>query len=406
MMRVLFTIRVFAACAVLGISGTAHAQRIDESPRRPRLSASADTNDFQAYMDLGLAEVHNNPEKAAAAFYWASRINPASAEALYNRYTALLMLNKFALVDFTGASSSIPQRNAKMMKIDSLYLRALMIDPFLFRSLEKELDYTMIHYIAEQYVGQNASTMEIEFAIRKAQAQQGPLARAWVAYANHDLPKAVALFTEVLEHAKGQLEAGILMERGRVYATQGAVVPALADFAAAFQKLRALDSSKFVYVYDSKALMQFATGLIHERNGDLDSAVAAYGRSIQEDLSFYPSHVRLGLLAMHRADTTTALSELQLASQLGANDPTTHFVYAYTLGTTNRNDEAVAELQKAEAVDPFFARPYVLLGDIFQAAGKDAEALAQYRAFLAHASRSDRMRPVVEQSVASLTPHD
>src|SRR6266566_4940520 len=41
--------------------------------RRPRLSSAADTNDWTAYFDYGVAQLRSDPRRAERAFYWAPR---------------------------------------------------------------------------------------------------------------------------------------------------------------------------------------------------------------------------------------------------------------------------------------------------------------------------------------------
>jgi tetratricopeptide (TPR) repeat protein len=255
-----------------------------------------------------------------------------------------------------------------------------------------------------QEVGPGRSTGETEFWIRTFLNQQGPVIRASVAYNNHDLVRALALYTEAIAGARSRRgAAALLWERGKLQATMGRVVPALSDFKASLDEMRQMDSAQFLFVYDSKALLEFSVGMGHEQNQELDSAVAAYGRATQEDLSFYPAHLHLALLALRRADTTTALSEMQLASQLGDRDATVHFVYGYMLAIALKPTEAEAELRRAITLEPFFASPYMLLGQVLEN-DRPADALAQYKLFLAHAALADPRREDVQQRIASLAP--
>jgi len=52
---------------------------------RPRISASADTNDARAYYAAGVAALQKDPKKAADAFQWATLIDPGYAETYYGR---------------------------------------------------------------------------------------------------------------------------------------------------------------------------------------------------------------------------------------------------------------------------------------------------------------------------------
>ncbi|MGK4301757.1 hypothetical protein, partial [Klebsiella pneumoniae] len=69
------------------------------APARPPISSQyggpADTaaarNSADAYMAYGLTKLGLEPDTAAAAFYWASRLDPWRAEPLYARSLAILL---------------------------------------------------------------------------------------------------------------------------------------------------------------------------------------------------------------------------------------------------------------------------------------------------------------------------
>lgn len=80
---------ILATALLLAASHALAAQRLGPAEVRPRLRDVADTNDAQAYYDLGLSIIERDPGQAAAAFYWAARINPAWGDPLYARRAAL-----------------------------------------------------------------------------------------------------------------------------------------------------------------------------------------------------------------------------------------------------------------------------------------------------------------------------
>jgi len=59
--------------------------------KRPSLSGNADSSDWEAYFDYGVARLRNDPRGAERAFYWASRLDPSRAEPLYGRWVAYWM---------------------------------------------------------------------------------------------------------------------------------------------------------------------------------------------------------------------------------------------------------------------------------------------------------------------------
>jgi hypothetical protein len=135
----------------LGASSPCHAQ--DRSGRkasavglpRPK-GAVADTNDAQAYFDYGVRFFVDDPKAAAAAFYWAARINPGSADAWYARRAAVLMTDDGLRRTFIDGGRRA-RDSKKLRALDSLYLRALNLNPLLYRRLDKRL---LMAHIAQE----------------------------------------------------------------------------------------------------------------------------------------------------------------------------------------------------------------------------------------------------------------
>ena len=81
---------ILALCVLVSVSA-AEAQRLGPVEKRPKLAAGSDTNDPGAYLSLAIRSLEEKPDEAAAAFYWAARLDPSSPEALDGRRAALLM---------------------------------------------------------------------------------------------------------------------------------------------------------------------------------------------------------------------------------------------------------------------------------------------------------------------------
>jgi predicted Zn-dependent protease len=65
-------------------------------------------------------------------------------------------------------------------------------------------------------------------------------------------------------------------------------------------------------------------------------------------------------------------------------------------------DEAIEHLRAATVADPYFALPYYYTGQASELAHDTVASLMAYRAFLAHASRADNLRPSAEEALARL----
>ena len=101
-------------------------------------------------------------------------------------------------------------------------------------------------------------------------------------------------------------------------------------------KCRKRDKKELVYVYESKALVEHTIATVYQRMGNAAAAREAYGRALQEDLSYYPAHMQLAYMAIEVNDTTTALAEMDLAAQLRNDDASVRYIYGATLAGVGR----------------------------------------------------------------------
>jgi tetratricopeptide (TPR) repeat protein len=203
-----------------------------------------------------------------------------------------------------------------------------------------------------------------------------------------------------VKHAK--YKAYLRAERGRIFYYAGQHDSAVAEIGLAIDELRKQDSKDLVILYSSKALLEHSVAKIHEERGDIEGARAAYGRALEEDLAFYPAHLNLGLLALQLGDTATGVSELQLAVEIKGDDPMLRLFYGYLLAYLKRHAEAEAQFRKAIELEPYYARSYQLLAQVYDAQQKRLEAIAHYEAYLARAALRDRPRDEVVGQVEAL----
>ena len=385
--------------ATVSASGIAQAQKGKDEPKRPRLSEGADTNNARSYYDLGLEKLDRDPELAADAFYWAARIDPTSAESYYGRRCALLMVDKWRFQKYIEEDRRTLQ-SSEVKRIDSLYLYSLTINPFLYRKLDVQLFSDYVQNWAEEYARRNnVSAGEVRFVVeRQIQQEASESMRAWQAYGQGRFQDALRLYADAIKHAR--YKAGLRADRGRLFFQIGEADSALAELTLALEEMRKTDKKDLVYVYESKALLEHSIGLVQQRLGNEAAAKEAFGRALQEDLSYFPAHVQLAYIGINAKDTSMALSEMDLAVQIRPDDPLLHYTYGYALGTAGRYDDAQVQLRKAIEADPYFAPPYYVLGQVLDALGKLDDAAVQYRTFLARASQVDLRRKEAEERVA------
>lgn len=386
--------------ALLAGSQVAFAQKKNE-PKRPRLPAGVDTNNAQVYTDVGLENLERDPDKAADAFYWAARINPTSADAYYARRCALLLGDTYRFQRYMADDRRTVESD-DIKRIDSLYLYALTINPFLYRKLDVRLFHAFVSNISEEYARANrdVSAGEVQYFLERQMAQWPAGFRASQAYGEGRFEAALSLYAEAIKHARSKWYYRI--ERGRLFFQLNQADSALAELTQALDEVRKADKKDLVYVYDSKALLEHSIGLVQQRLGNAAAAKEAFGQALQEDLSYFPAHIQLGFAALEAKDTTTALSEMDLAVQIRGDDPSLHYIYGYALASSGKFKDAEVQLRKAIELDPIFAAPYFVLGQVLDSEGKGSDGLTQYQAFLARASQQDLRRKDAEDRVREL----
>jgi Tfp pilus assembly protein PilF len=374
-----------------------HAQ--EKTPLRPSLSAGADTNDAQSYYELGLGLLSKTPDKAADAFYWATALDPASADAFYARRIALLMAQPQRLVGYwTGDRRTLRDKN--VMKADSLYLHALTLNPFFYRRLDNVFFGAILKEIAADAAGSNASRGEVEHELDRYLAQAPADLKAWQAYSSGRFDEALKQYAIAIKSARKK--AGLRLDRGRLFYQLNEPDSALAEIKLAAEELRKADKKDLVFVYDSKALVEQALGMSLARTGQKDQARESFAKALQEDLSFGPAHVQLGLMALDARDTSAAISEFDLATQISPDDPVLRYQYGFTLAEFGKAAEAEPQLRKAIEIAPSYASPYFALGKALKAQGKKDDAVATLRNFIAHATKNDPRRNEATQLISSI----
>ena len=369
-------------------AGAAFAQK--GQPDRPELPDGSDRNDPWAYYRFGQEQLKRNPEKAADAFYWAARLNPTWAEPYYGRRVALLLKDRRRLVRYWRGDKGVI-RSKENQAIDSLYLQALTLNPF----LGPQLDAMILDGVIEQFstdLGNRTgeSPNEIAFEVERYLAQGPPEWRAVRAYREGRYEDALSLYAKAIDQSREK--APLMAERGRLFYQIGQHDSALTELTRALEEMRKQDKNDLVFFYESKALMEERIGMIQHVKGNRDAAREAFGRALEEDLSYWPAHLQLAYLALERGDTAAVSNEMELAVQIKPDDPVIRFEYGYSLGTLNHLKEAEPQLRKAIELDSDFAQPHFVLAEVLQGTGRRPEALKEFDTFLALASAVDPRR--------------
>jgi tetratricopeptide (TPR) repeat protein len=283
-----------------------------------------------------------------------------------------------------------------------------MMNPFFLRDLDRP--YFVQWVISAVNDGRRrggappltaADQVELDYAIegliRTGLSFRG---RANLAASQRQFDEALGLYNRALSGSRDK--PGIRWNRARIFYLMGAADSALNELQLAVNELREKDAAKLSLWYRSKEFYEHAMGMIHERRGDLAGAKEAYGRALQEHLSYYPAHVRLAALALRAGDTIQALSEFELAAQVAPNEPLVRLTYGALLAQTGKADDAEPHLRRVVELEPFFATPHYLLGRVAEQKGNTDGATQEYQAFLRLASKKDVRRGDVTQRLADI----
>jgi len=133
-----------------------------------------------------------------------------------------------------------------------------------------------------------------------------------------------------------------------------------------------------------EAIVKFRAGMTALGKGDLDAAADDFRAAAQAAPKAPGPHIGLAEVALRRGESSVAEGELKNALELAPNNAFAHSAWAHYLVTKKDYVAALAELDKAAALDPHWPAPHDQQGDIYLSALREPEkAVADYRAALA-----------------------
>lgn len=366
------------------------AQKRDKAPPRPKMPAAADTNDANAYYTFGMMHLRSEPRDAANAFYWATRIAPAWPEPYYARRTALHLENPDMLVRYWNGDRSVLE-SKETQAIDSLRLEAMIRNPFLNR-------VTFDRMLADEVI----ATMSSGMTVLSEAASGDPADLGNLAFTEGRFEDAAKYFGEALR--KDPTNLGTRDLRAQAFYLVSRFDSSTSELTQLLAAMRKVDDRQLVVAYNSKALLEFALSRAYVQLADFDNARKALGRALEEDLSFYMAHVELAELALRQSDTTTALSELAIATDIRGGDASVRLRYGLVLSGVKRLDDAAAQYRLSIKAEPYFALPYFYLARTLESQQRAPEAVIEYRAFVSHAAKNQSEVALANDRLAALSP--
>jgi tetratricopeptide (TPR) repeat protein len=354
---------------------------------RPPLPRGIDTNSAAEYYDRAvlLVRLSMRLDTAEMYLYWASRLDPASADPIFLRGILILRaLRRDALdaLERTGSMRAVQQLDlppSQVRRVDSLLHVAWGRNPFLFSDLDPP-----------PFWG----------------GSRDPSNAASFAFTMRRFAQAESLFARALRQHPDNVLLRVYRARALFYLQR--YDSAVVELEAARDTVRRNAEARFSIVLPSVEMFDFAIGIARVQQDDFPAARAAFERTLTEDLGFYWAHVRLAGAALALHDTAGALRELDGAIQLEGADPVLHLYYGAVLHGAGRRAEAAVQLERAIELDPYYAEPYYWLALVHRANGRIPEAVQQYRLFLAHAARTnpERTGAVHDLTVLGSPPPD
>jgi tetratricopeptide (TPR) repeat protein len=119
-------------------------------------------------------------------------------------------------------------------------------------------------------------------------------------------------------------------------------------------------------------------------NEGMFKAKAAALKALELDDSLAEAHTSLAQISStYERNWVLAESEYKRAIALNANYSTGHHYYATFLMAMGRHDEAMAEMKKAQELDPLSPIIATFIGKALYFAGKNDESIAEYQKVLA-----------------------
>jgi tetratricopeptide (TPR) repeat protein len=348
---------------------------------RPTLPAGEDSNDPVAYYKLGDSVRTRKSGLADRAFYWAIRLDPMMADAYYRRWQVLYEGTTYRLYPDSSVREYRHPRHSDpaAAPVDSLRLLALMYNPFLDVAID--------------------IPPQIENLRERDADRDARVAGLW-AYSRGDWKKTVKKLGEAIR--KSPDNAPFHVPRAYAWAHLQQNDSAVADLKALIDRIERIEDS-IIVPYLSKDMLYYAIGTLRGGEKRYAEARSAYESVLAENLGFYMAHVRLSAVAFFLHDTTAALTELETAAMMRADDPIVLTLHGVYLDNAGRLGDAERQLRAAIHADSDYALPYAALAHVAEERHDTVAAVNNYREYLAHSSRNASERSSVSERIAHLT---
>jgi tetratricopeptide (TPR) repeat protein len=365
-------------CAIMfALAASPLGAQTRDAPKRPKLDANADTNDWESYYEYGARHLRRSPRYSLDAFYWASRLAPWSADPLFAQWVAFHMRDVPRFQRYLDDDQKVLTA-PDVQQSDSLVRLAFLRNPFVHRAMAMAL-----------------------FDALPGTWGGDVLSRAWLAYANQKVERATELFGRAISEKPDKLYH-LRHVRAVLFVSQKQYDSALAEITALLDQTRRLDEKELVRVYESKAFYEYAVARLELARGNSKAAREAFERALIEDLTYGPAHVWLATLSEADGNTGSAMGSYAQAVELTPSDAIYRYQYAVALMKGNRMQDGLEQINQAIGLEPYFADSYVFKATAHEQLGQPDSARVAYRTFLDRAARNAQNRARATQRLAGL----
>jgi tetratricopeptide (TPR) repeat protein len=109
-------------------------------------------------------------------------------------------------------------------------------------------------------------------------------------------------------------------------------------------------------------------------------AKAAASKALELDEGLTEAHTQMGVVKLlHDWDFAGAEGEFKRAIEINESNSDAHYMYGLYLSTTERSDEALAEMRRAQELEPLTLEKITGMGDVFYYQRQYDRAIEQYR---------------------------
>ena len=355
---------------LLGVPALLPGQAKDTVPPRPPLASDADTNSAVAYYALGVAQLPDHPQRAAAAFFWATRLDPANGAAWYGRWAARMLDPDRPPPGSFALGGLVEIRDPDRQDPDSLRSKALLRDPLLYVRFDFDVGDELMR-----------RTAQVALSLHET---SDPVLRGWIDYAAGRFASAARDYAEGVRAHPG--DYGLHLARARTFMLASQYDSAISEMGLFLAGRAHYIEHDPVGPDQSLLLGRYALARLEALKGDTDAALRAYAAVLASDSGFGRAHVELARLALARHDTALALREYGWGVTVG--DPAVWYEYGMLLLRARRPADAALQFERAIQADSDYVAPYLPLALLEEKAGFEAEAVPLYARFIAEAPRS------------------